>query len=61
MAARRGGAGERRGDGLVDAGVRFVTMDLRGMGETSTEWKPLDDAAVAEVCTVFEAVFEHRP
>ena len=34
-------------DDLVEAGLRFVTMDLRGMGETSTDWAPLDDAAVA--------------
>ena len=34
-------------DDLVEAGLRFVTMDLRGMGETSTDWAHLDDAAVA--------------
>lgn len=34
-------------DDLADAGIRFVTMDLRGMGETSTDWKRLDDAAIA--------------
>lgn len=32
---------------LAEAGIRFVTMDLRGMGDSSTEWKQLDDAAVA--------------
>lgn len=34
-------------DDLADAGIRFVTMDLRGMGETSTGWNHLDDAAIA--------------
>ena len=33
--------------GMADAGIRFVTMDLRGMGDSSTEWAQLDDAAVA--------------
>ena len=32
---------------MEEAGIRFVTMDLRGMGESSTDWKHLDDAAVA--------------
>ena len=32
---------------MADAGIRFVTMDLRGMGDSSTEWAQLDDAAVA--------------
>ncbi len=31
---------------MADAGVRFVTMDLRGMGDSSTNWQQLDDAAV---------------
>ncbi len=32
---------------LTQAGIRFATMDLRGMGESSTEWRQLHDAAVA--------------
>ena len=32
---------------MADAGYRFVTMDLRGMGDSSTEWSQLDDEAVA--------------
>ncbi|MDJ0791697.1 MAG: alpha/beta hydrolase [Acidimicrobiia bacterium] len=32
---------------MADGGIRFVTMDLRGMGESSTDWTDLDDAAVA--------------
>ena len=34
-------------DGLAAAGIRFVTMDLRGMGESSVDWNDLSDAAVA--------------
>jgi pimeloyl-ACP methyl ester carboxylesterase len=34
-------------DRMAQAGIRFVTMDLRGMGESSTGWDQLDDAAVA--------------
>lgn len=32
---------------MADAGVRFVTMDLRGMGDSSTGWEELSDEAVA--------------
>ena len=32
---------------LAAAGLRFVTMDLRGVGDSSTGWNQLDDAAVA--------------
>lgn len=32
---------------LIQAGVRLVTMDLRGMGESSVRWEDLSDAAVA--------------
>ena len=32
-------------DGLAAAGIRFVTMDLRGMGESSVDWNDLSDAA----------------
>jgi len=32
---------------MAEAGIRFVTMDLRGMGESSSDWDELDDAAVA--------------
>jgi pimeloyl-ACP methyl ester carboxylesterase len=32
---------------MADAGVRFVTMDVRGMGDSSTGWDRLDDEAVA--------------
>jgi pimeloyl-ACP methyl ester carboxylesterase len=32
---------------LEGAGIRLVTMDLRGMGDSSTDWTDLDDAAVA--------------
>ena len=34
-------------DGLAAAGIRFVTMDVRGMGESSVGWSDLSDAAVA--------------
>ena len=34
-------------DGVAEAGIRLVTMDLRGMGDSSTGWSQLDDAAVA--------------
>ena len=34
-------------DGLAAAGIRFVTMDLRGMGESSVDWNDPSDAAVA--------------
>ena len=34
-------------DGMAAAGIRFVTMDVRGMGESSVEWSDLSDAAVA--------------
>ena len=34
-------------DGLAEAGIRFVTMDVRGMGESSVDWSDLSDAAVA--------------
>jgi len=34
-------------DGLAAAGIRFVTMDVRGMGESSVDWSDLSDAAVA--------------
>ena len=34
-------------DGLAAAGIRFVTMDLRGMGESSVGWDDLSDAAIA--------------
>ena len=34
-------------DELAAAGLRFVTMDLRGMGDTSVGWDQLNDAAVA--------------
>jgi len=34
-------------DDLSDGRIRFVTMDLRGMGDSSTDWEQLDDAAVA--------------
>ena len=34
-------------DGLENRGIRFATMDLRGMGESSTEWSDLNDEAVA--------------
>ena len=33
--------------GLESAGIRFAAMDLRGMGESSTDWSQLDDEAVA--------------
>ena len=35
------------GPKLTDAGLRLVTMDLRGMGESSVGWDDLSDAAVA--------------
>jgi len=34
-------------DGLAAAGIRFVTMDVRGMGESSVDWSDLSDAAIA--------------
>jgi pimeloyl-ACP methyl ester carboxylesterase len=34
-------------DDVAEAGVRLVAMDLRGMGDSSTGWSQLDDAAVA--------------
>ncbi len=34
-------------EAMADAGIRFVTVDLRGMGESTTDWTQLDDAAVA--------------
>jgi pimeloyl-ACP methyl ester carboxylesterase len=34
-------------DGLAEAGIRFVTMDLRGMGESTVDWSDFSDAAVA--------------
>ena len=34
-------------EAMADAGIRFVTVDLRGMGESSVDWTQLDDAAVA--------------
>lgn len=34
-------------DEVATGGIRLVTMDLRGMGDSSTEWAQLDDAAVA--------------
>ena len=34
-------------DDVAQAGIRLVTMDLRGMGDSSTGWSQLDDAAVA--------------
>ncbi len=41
---------------LADAGIRFVTMDLRGMGESTTDWTDLNDEAVA---SDFLALVEH--
>ncbi len=32
---------------MADAGIRFVTMDLRGMGDSSTGWAQLDPEAIA--------------
>lgn len=32
---------------LTDAGLRLVTFDLRGMGESSVEWDDYSDAAIA--------------
>lgn len=32
---------------LLDAGIRLVTMDLRGLGESSTGWSDYSDTAVA--------------
>lgn len=32
---------------VAQAGIRLVTVDLRGMGDSSTGWSQLDDAAVA--------------
>lgn len=34
-------------DGLAAAGIRFVTMDIRGIGESSVGWSDLSDAAIA--------------
>lgn len=34
-------------DSMANQRIRFVTMDLRGMGESSTDWKQVDDGAVA--------------
>jgi pimeloyl-ACP methyl ester carboxylesterase len=34
-------------DGLAAAGIRLVTMDVRGMGDSSVDWSDLSDAAVA--------------
>lgn len=34
-------------DGLAAAGIRFVTMDVRGMGESSVDWSDLSDTAIA--------------
>ncbi len=34
-------------DAIAAEGIRLVTMDLRGMGESSTGWDRLDDEAVA--------------
>ncbi|MGB5534222.1 MAG: alpha/beta hydrolase, partial [Acidimicrobiia bacterium] len=34
-------------DGLAAEGIRFVTMDVRGMGESSVDWSDVSDAAVA--------------
>jgi pimeloyl-ACP methyl ester carboxylesterase len=34
------------GPRLADAGHRFVSMDLRGMGESSVEWPDYSDAAI---------------
>lgn len=34
-------------DGLAAADIRFVTMDVRGMGESSVDWNDLSDAAIA--------------
>jgi len=31
---------------LVDAGCRFVSMDLRGVGESTVEWPDYSDAAI---------------
>lgn len=35
------------GPALTAAGLRLVTMDLRGMGESSVGWDDLSDAAIA--------------
>lgn len=35
------------GSKLTDAGLRLVTMDLRGMGESSVGWKDYSDEGVA--------------
>lgn len=32
---------------LTDAGVRLVTMDLRGMGQSSASWEDLSDEGIA--------------
>ncbi len=34
-------------DRMTAAGIRFVTMDMRGMGESSTGWAQLDPSAVS--------------
>ena len=47
------GMGDTRGSyrhvraAMADAGLRFVTMDLRGMGESSARWEDLSDQGVA--------------
>ena len=35
------------GPALTEAGLRLVTMDLRGMGESSAKWEDLSDEGVA--------------
>ena len=34
-------------DGLAAAGIRFVTIEVRGIGGSSVDWSDLSDAAVA--------------
>lgn len=41
---------------LVDAGFRVVTMDLRGLGESSTQW---DDFSVAGIGSDMLALIRH--
>lgn len=47
------GMGDTRGvyrhvrPAMIDAGLRFVTMDLRGMGETTAGWDVVTDEAIA--------------
>lgn len=36
------------GPSVAAAGFRFVSMDLRGVGESSTEWDDYSDAAIGE-------------